>query len=67
MDTMKMDWLTFWRTSFVVWLALFLYFAITQTLHHSYPHPVAVLLPPLCFAILSVLQIRRIKDRKNSN
>jgi hypothetical protein len=65
MPTMKMDWLTFWRTSFVVWLTLLLYFAISQTVHPSYPHPVMVLLPPLCFVILSALQIRRIKNRKN--
>jgi len=64
---MKMDWLTFWRTSFVIWLALFLYFAMGQTLHRSYPHPVAVLLPPLFFAILSAFQIRRIKNQNNSD
>jgi hypothetical protein len=60
---MRMDWLIFWRTSFVFWLTLFLYFATMESTNHSYPHPIGVLLIPGAFVILSGYQIRRIKTR----
>jgi hypothetical protein len=60
---MRFNWLIYWRTSFVFWLALFLYFAVTEVFNHSYRHPMEVLLIPGVFVVLSVFQIRRIKNR----
>jgi len=60
---MRFNWLIYWQTSLVFWLALFLYFAVTEVLHHSYRHPLEVLLVPGAFVILSVFQIRLLKNR----
>ena len=43
---MRFNWLVYWRTSFVFWLALFLYFAVTEAFHQSYRHPIEVLIVP---------------------
>jgi hypothetical protein len=63
----KFSGLVFWRTSLIVWGAIFLFVAVQEVMGHVFLHPVEVLLVPGAIAIMSALQLSREAKSRNRN